>query len=202
MTEPLHDEARPLSRAAASLAADFLDARRDSPVSGDKSTAAVAVGGIVKTEASACVVRRVSRRDLAALVVMCGEHAQYERAPHAPAGMAERLARALFATPPRLHAWVAEASGELLGYATATVEFSTWQARDFLHMDCLFVREGRRGDGIGVSLLAAVIVAARCAGCAEIQWQTPDWNTDAARFYRRAGAIEKPKRRFSLQLDG
>ncbi|HTH67481.1 MAG TPA: GNAT family N-acetyltransferase [Rhodanobacter sp.] len=202
MTEPLHDEARPLLRAAANLAADFLDARRDSPVSGDESTAAVAVGGIVKTGASACVVRRVSRRDLATLVVMCGEHAQYERAPHEPAGMAERLARALFATPPLLHAWVAEAHGELLGYATATVEFSTWQAHEFLHMDCLFVREGRRGDGIGASLLAAVVAAARRAGCTEIQWQTPDWNTDAARFYRRAGAIEKPKRRFFLQVDG
>jgi len=150
---------------------------------------------------SACVVRRVSRQDLAALVVMCGEHARYERATLVAAGMAERLARALFAPSPRLHAWVAEAHGELLGYATATVEFSTWQAREFLHMDCLFVREGRRGDGVGVSLLAAVIAAARHTGCAEIQWQTPDWNADAARFYRRAGASEKPKRRFFLQLD-
>ena len=97
-------------------------------------------------DAAACV-RPVSRQDLAALVVLCGEHAVYERAVHASAGMAEGLARALFATPPRLHAWVAEAGGELLGYATATTEFSTWQAREFLHMDCLFVREGRRGDG-------------------------------------------------------
>ena len=147
------------------------------------------------------MVRRVFRQDLAALVLLCGEHAQHEGAAHAPAAMAEGLARALFSPSPRLHAWVAEVRGELLGYATATVEFSTWQARDFLHMDCLFVREGRRGDGIGVSLLAAVIAAARRAGCVEIQWQTPDWNTDAARFYRRAGAIEKPKRRYFLQLD-
>lgn len=152
-------------------------------------------------DTAACVVRPVSRRDLAALVILCGEHAHHERAAHAPAGMAEGLARALFATPPRLHAWVAEAGGELLGYATATTEFSTWQAREFLHMDCLFVREGRRGDGIGVSLMAAVIAAARRTGCAEIQWQTPDWNIDAARFYRRAGAIEKAKRRFFLVLD-
>ncbi len=153
------------------------------------------------TAALACVVRSATRQDLAALVALCGDHAQYEGATLEPAGMAERLARALFATPPRLHAWVADAGGDLLGYATATTEFSTWQAREFLHMDCLFVRDGRRGDGIGASLLAAVIAAARRVGCVEIQWQTPDWNADAARFYRRAGAVEKPRRRFFLQLE-
>ena len=41
MTERLHDEARPMLQAAANLAADFLDARRDAPVSGDESMAAV-----------------------------------------------------------------------------------------------------------------------------------------------------------------
>lgn len=155
----------------------------------------------MKTDAPTCVVRRVDRQDLAALVALCGEHAQYERALLVPVDLAEGLARALFSTPPRLHAWVAEADGALLGYVTATSEFSTWQAREFLHMDCLFVREGRRGGGIGVRLLAAVIAAARRAGCTEIQWQTPDWNAAAARFYRRAGAIERAKRRFVLTLD-
>jgi GNAT superfamily N-acetyltransferase len=156
----------------------------------------------MKTEAPACVVRRVGRQDMAALVAMCDEHARYERAPGLPAGVAGRLEQALFATPPRLQAWIAEAHGELLGYATASTEFSTWQAREFMHMDCLFVRGGRRGDGVGVSLLAAVIVAARDAGCVQVQWQTPDWNVDAARFYRRAGAVERAKRRFVLSLDG
>lgn len=37
MTERLHDDPRPLLRAAAELAADFLAARRDSPVSGDEA---------------------------------------------------------------------------------------------------------------------------------------------------------------------
>jgi GNAT superfamily N-acetyltransferase len=156
----------------------------------------------MKKEAATCVVRRVGRQDMAALVAMCDEHARYERAPELPAGAAGRLERALFATPPRLQAWIAEARGERLGYATASTAFSTWHAREVMHMDCLFVREGRRGDGVGVSLLAAVIVAARSAGCVQVQWQTPNWNIDAARFYRRAGAVESAKRRFALALDG
>ena len=145
-----------------------------------------------------CVVRRVRFDDLDALVAMCGEHALYEKAPYEPAGKAEALSQALFSAPPRLHAWVAEAAGELVGYATATVEFSTWQAGEFLHMDCLFVRAGRRGGGTGAALLQAVGDFARHTGCLEIQWQTPAWNVDAARFYGRFGAVEKAKRRFFL----
>lgn len=150
------------------------------------------------------VVRRARPDDMDALVGLCGEHARYERAPCEPAGYPsegkpDALARALFSQPARLHAWVARWHGELVGYATASPEFSTWQVREYLHMDCLFVREGRRGSGIGAALLGAVVDFARHQGFIEIQWQTPDWNTDAMRFYRRAGAVGRPKQRFFLE---
>ena len=41
----------------------------------------------------------------------------------------------------------------------------------------------------------------KAVGIDEIQWQTPEWNADAARFYRRLGATETVKRRFALELD-
>lgn len=146
------------------------------------------------------VVRRVRRDDLDTLVALCGEHALYEKASHDAAGKAEALSRALFSTPARLHAWVVESAGELIGYATATLEFSTWQVGEFLHMDCLFVRAGRRGSGAGAALLQAVRDFAGRTGCREMQWQTPEWNVDAMRFYRRFGAVDKAKRRFFLPL--
>ncbi|HUH56726.1 MAG TPA: GNAT family N-acetyltransferase [Rhodanobacter sp.] len=145
-------------------------------------------------------VRPARPNDIEALVVMCDEHARYEGAPYRRAGKAKALSRALFSATSRLHGWVADAAGELTGYATAAWEFSTWQGGEFLHMDCLFVREGWRDQGVGAALLHAVSDFARRSGCAEIQWQTPGWNEDAARFYRRAGAMEKPKRRFSLAV--
>jgi GNAT superfamily N-acetyltransferase len=117
-----------------------------------------------------------------------------------PDGVVDRLRNALWSRPVRLHAWVATSDGGLTGYATATTEFSTWTAREYLHMDCLFVREAWRGAGVGVALLAAVVAHARKCRCTEIQWQTPVWNEDAARFYRRAGAREQPKRRFFLAI--
>jgi GNAT superfamily N-acetyltransferase len=107
----------------------------------------------------------------------------------------------LFSISPRLFAWVASRDGRgLLGYATATSEYSTWNAREFLHMDCLFVKSGHRGAGIGAHLLASVLGFAHESGFKEAQWQTPHWNDDARRFYRRHGAVDHQKWRFVLSV--
>ena len=148
---------------------------------------------------SVCNVRRVEQGDLEELVSMCAEHARYERAGYEPSGKAAALDRALFGTPARLTAWVAEAHGKPVGYVAASSEFSTWSAREFLHMDCLFVREGYRGRGIGGALLATIMRFAREQEYVEVQWQTPDWNREAERFYHREGAIGKTKIRFALE---
>ncbi len=146
-------------------------------------------------------VRPAALDDLDGLVELCREHARYESAEFDPRGAVDRLRDAIFSRPVRLHAWVAASGDTLTGYATATAEFSTWAAREYLHMDCLFVCDGQRGAGIGAALLAAVVAHARKGGFAEIQWQTPIWNEDAARFYRSNGAVENIKRRYFLDTD-
>ena len=153
-----------------------------------------------KRNSADCLVRQVAIDDLGELVELFVEHAQYEGAAFDPDGVADRLLDALWTQPVRLHAWVATSGAGLMGYAAATAEFSTWMARDYLHMDCLFVRDGWRGAGIGTALLAAVIEHACDSGYLVLQWQTPAWNKDAARFYRRNGAVEKIKRRYLLDV--
>lgn len=145
-------------------------------------------------------VRRAGPADAGALVALCVEHARYERAAYDPNGKAARLEQVLSGASSRLTVWVAEANGTAVGYVSATNEFSTWSVSEFLHMDCLFVREGYRGLGVGAMLMATLVGYARKRGYAEIQWQTPDWNTDAERFYRREGGLAQRKFRFSLAV--
>lgn len=146
------------------------------------------------------VVRPVVASDLADLVALCAEHACYEGSTFVSVDKVVQLSQALFTVPVRLHAWIAESAGQPVGYSTATAEFSTWQAREFLHMDCLYVRAQWRGAGIGAALLHAVIDHACRTGFAQIQWQTPDWNDNAQRFYRREGAEALTKQRFFLRV--
>jgi GNAT superfamily N-acetyltransferase len=143
------------------------------------------------------VTRLAQRDDIDALILMCREHALYEKATFDSTDMSARLEAALFGSR-RLHAWVVEAQDGLIAYATATVDFATWGAREYLHMDCLFVRESWRGRGVGASLLNQVLKIARRCGCREVQWQTPAWNMDAVQFYRRKGALGAEKLRFTI----
>ncbi|WP_200873900.1 GNAT family N-acetyltransferase [Dyella japonica] len=146
-------------------------------------------------------IRRAGGNDVPALLSLGAEHAAFERLPHRASQRAGALALALDGEPPRLHAWIARLGSEVVGYASATLDFSTLDGADYLHMDCLYVREAWRGHGMGLRLWAAVRDFARARQCATMQWQTPWWNVDAARFYRRLGAGETAKLRYGLALD-
>ncbi|MGY0233788.1 N-acetyltransferase family protein [Longispora urticae] len=139
------------------------------------------------------IIRRVLPEDLPALATLCAAHADFERAGPVAPDLADRLAGALFGTG-RLGCLVLAGDGALGGYATFSREYSTWAGAEYTHLDCLFVVAGHRGGGWGRRLFDEV--AALADG--ELQWQTPEWNTDAQRFYARLGARSAPKVRYTL----
>ncbi|GAA2752006.1 GNAT family N-acetyltransferase [Kitasatospora cinereorecta] len=146
------------------------------------------------------MIRPATAADLPAIASLCAAHAAFERAGPVPADLATRLEPVLFSADPRARCLVVDAGDELIGYAAYAREFSTWYAAEYVHLDCLFVTEPHRGGGWGRALLDAVREEAAASGAAHLQWQTPDWNTDAVRFYRRAGAEARSKIRFSLPV--
>jgi GNAT superfamily N-acetyltransferase len=149
---------------------------------------------------SRIVIREIALSDLPQLIDLCAEHAQFERMPYEREGKLDKLRCAFACIPPTLCGWVAESERKLCGYATATVDFSTWNAEYFMHLDCLYVRAAHRGYGLGLGLMQAVVEEARRRGIRELQWQTPAWNTDADRFYKQLGAVARAKLRYTLHL--
>jgi Acetyltransferase (GNAT) family/SnoaL-like domain len=89
----------------------------------------------------------------------------------------------------------------VIGYATCTTEFATWSAGEYLHMDTLYIDDAYRNHGTGRLLMNAITTHASHLGLSEVQWQTPDWNTDAIRFYERIGATATTKTRFKLAIE-
>ncbi|WP_328527334.1 GNAT family N-acetyltransferase [Nocardioides sp. NBC_00368] len=147
-------------------------------------------------------IRPVGADDLPELVDLIREHASYERAADPRPDLQTALAAWLFVPRPRLRVLVAVQGDALVGYASWSPEASTWQAAEYAHLDCLFLRESTRGRGAGRLLMQAVEAEAHAAGAGELQWQTPEWNDGAIRFYRRTGAREAAKARFTLPLTG
>ncbi|OJV14334.1 MAG: GNAT family N-acetyltransferase [Dyadobacter sp. 50-39] len=146
------------------------------------------------------LIRRVAFADLSRLVQLCAKHADYEGADYDSTGKQERLAAELFSESRRLHCHVIERAGSIEGYFTFTLDFSTWDARPFLHLDCLYLEPNLRGQGIGKQIFQQLEQIARELECFNIQWQTPITNEPAIRFYDRLGATGRDKKRYGLAL--
>ncbi|MGW7440131.1 N-acetyltransferase family protein [Streptomyces sp. NPDC054849] len=148
------------------------------------------------------VIRRARVGDLPRLVELMHEHIAYEKSAPRPPDLAARLGPQLFAEGARL--WVLLAGtpdGGVAGYAACSAEFSFWDARDHLHLDCLYLAQEARGHGLGAALMDGVAGLARELGLDHVQWQTPDWNEGAIRFYDRLGATGSSKRRYALPVE-
>ncbi|WP_324289543.1 GNAT family N-acetyltransferase [Streptomyces sp. H27-G5] len=147
------------------------------------------------------VVRPARPEDLPRLVELIHEHIAYEKSEPRPPGLADRLGPQLFAEDSRLWVLLARTpAGEVAGYAACSTEYAFWDARHHLHMDCLYLAEDARGHGLGAALMEAVAALARELGLDHVEWQTPDWNEGAIRFYDRLGATGMPKRRYALPV--
>ncbi len=143
-------------------------------------------------------IRWAKPEDMDELVRMCAEHAAYERSSFDPVGKESALGRMLFAPDARLKCLVAQDNGQLIGYATFSVEVSTWDADRYMHMDCLFLRPEARNKGLGLALMRRIAQEALAQGVVRMQWQTPSFNVDAIRFYDRLGPEKKEKFRMFL----
>jgi GNAT superfamily N-acetyltransferase len=146
------------------------------------------------------LIRDCQPSDINRLVHLCQKHADYEKASFNPIGKEDGLKNALFGEHPQLFCLVVEVNERIVGYASYTFDFSTWDAATFMYMDCLYLEEDIRGFGIGEAIIEKLKQIATDKKCVNIQWHTPKFNEKAITFYHRIGATGKDKVRFFLDL--
>ncbi|MFE9045409.1 GNAT family N-acetyltransferase [Streptomyces sp. NPDC007818] len=145
-------------------------------------------------------VRPIEPDHLDALLGLCVEHAEYEKADFHENGQVERWRSAFFGERPALHGWVALDGGKPCGFMTVTVDYATWSAERFAYMDCLYLQEAYRGRGLGRVFLERLREFALAEGCGWAEWQTPQDNEAGIGFYARMGARTKEKVRFHYDV--
>ncbi len=79
-------------------------------------------------------------------------------------------------------------SKEIVGYVVYFFAYYTWFGKS-LYMDDLYVKDTFRGNGIGRSLINALIDFSRKENCHKLRWQVSSWNESAIGFYKKLGAI-------------
>ena len=133
-------------------------------------------------------LRPARREDAAELLRLIRALARYEKAEDQVETDEAQLASTLFDPGATAHAVVAELDGRLVGMAIYFFNYSTWQGRNGLYLEDLFVEPEQRGAGIGKVLLARLAAIAVEQGCGRFEWSVLDWNAPAIEFYESLGA--------------
>lgn len=144
-------------------------------------------------------LRRPTEEDIDDLIAMCHRHAAMEQATIDLDRMRNNIRHLLdaFETP---FCWVVSHQHEIVGYVSGSFEFSTWHMGHYLHMDCIYLEEPYRQKGLGSWIIEHLSAYAKKFDIAHIEWQTPNFNVDAIRFYESIGAVGKAKIRYTLRL--
>lgn len=133
-------------------------------------------------------IRPAERGDVALLLSLIKELAEFEKLAHEVVADEEVLSASLFGEESTAEAVLAEVDGMPVAFALFFHNFSTFLGRPGLYLEDLYVRSSHRGQGIGRRLLAHLAKIACERGCGRMEWWVLDWNRDAIKFYEGLGA--------------
>jgi GNAT superfamily N-acetyltransferase len=149
------------------------------------------------TASDGATVRPAVPEDLPAVMGFIRNLAAYEHLTHESVATPSQIGAALFGSPPRLYALVAEVEAQAAGVALWFYTFSTFTGRPSMYLEDLFVSPAFRGRGVARCLFRALARRAVAEECARVEWAVLDWNELALRFYRSLGA--KPREGWTVQ---
>ena len=76
---------------------------------------------------------------------------------------------------------------EIIGFCLYYFVYYTWVGKS-MYLDDLYVKEAKRGMGVGSELLKTLFKTAKENNCKRLRWQVLDWNTNAIALYEKLGA--------------
>ena len=134
-------------------------------------------------------IRDAAAADAAVILRFITELAVYEKAGHEVEATVETLTASLFGPGSVTRAVICGTeTGEPAGFAIWFYNYSTWQARNGLYLEDLYVTPEHRGAGVGRKLLRHLAQVAVAEGCGRFEWSVLDWNEPAIRVYDAIGA--------------
>jgi GNAT superfamily N-acetyltransferase len=146
-------------------------------------------------------IRFATAADVALLRTLIRELAEYERELDMVSITENDLLRDGFSAAPKFRALIAEWLGQTAGYALFFGFYSTWEGRQGLFLEDIFVRSQFRRHGIGKALLARVARIACDEGCYSLRWEVLGWNQPAIELYKSLGATFLDQWRSALLTD-
>lgn len=133
-------------------------------------------------------IRTAQPDDVALILALIGELAEYEKLSDQVIAAPEQLAEHLFGPRPYAEVLIGEVDGQAAGFALFFHNYSTFLGKPGIYLEDLYVRPIARGAGLGKALLGSLAGLAVERGCGRLEWSVLDWNQPAIGFYQRLGA--------------
>jgi GNAT superfamily N-acetyltransferase len=138
------------------------------------------------------MIRRAVAEDCPRLLELINELAVYEKAPEEVTVTLAHFTESGFGPNPVWWAFVAEADGEIKGFALYYIRYSTWKGQR-MYLEDILVTESFRGKGLGKLLFDRLIEEAKEKNFSGIVWQVLEWNEPAINFYKKYDATFDPE---------
>ncbi|MFN3832020.1 MAG: GNAT family N-acetyltransferase [Allorhizobium sp.] len=133
-------------------------------------------------------IRPATPDDAGTILGFITELAIYEKAGHEVEATEETIRSSIFGEGSVTEAAILEKDGQPAGFAVWFYSYSTWQAKNGLYLEDLYVSPDHRGSGAGKLLLKHLARIAVEKGCGRFEWSVLDWNEPAIRVYDAVGA--------------
>jgi GNAT superfamily N-acetyltransferase len=133
-------------------------------------------------------IRPATPADAGTILGFITELAVYEKAGHEVEATEETIRATIFGEASVTEAAILEYDGRPAGFAVWFYSYSTWQAKNGLYLEDLYVSPDHRGSGGGKLLLKHLARVAVEKGCGRFEWSVLNWNEPAIRVYDAIGA--------------
>jgi GNAT superfamily N-acetyltransferase len=136
------------------------------------------------------LIRPAEPRDAREILAMITELAVFEKEPDAVLATEADLLRDGWGPHPKFEALMAERDGQVLGFALFFSSYSTWEGREGIYLEDLYVRDAARGLGVGRALVVRIAQLVAERGGKRLDLSVLTWNP-ARDVYVRLGFDHK-----------
>ena len=136
----------------------------------------------------ALTIRPATIEDTDTILRFVRDLAIYEKAEHEVRAMPAHLHRTMFGPGATAHGLICEQGGQAIGFAVYFFNYSTWQGRNGLYLEDLYIEPACRGNGAGKAMFRHLARIAVENDCGRFEWSVLDWNMPAIGFYDSLGA--------------
>jgi GNAT superfamily N-acetyltransferase len=140
------------------------------------------------TTSSNFIIRAATENDVAVILALIKELAEYEHLSHEVEATEEDLRQSLFGVRPVAEALIGEHKGIAISFALFFYNFSTFLGKPGIYLEDLYVKPEYRNNGFGRKMLAHIARLAKERNCGRFEWSVLDWNEPAIRTYDRLNA--------------